>query len=164
MTLPPSLERLMPYAAAGLLTIVACRQIYLAKTQNLRPWKGGGFGMFSTVDRRFFRSYLITDAGDALPVETPGSPLAGLSLSAPTSERLARLARELRASTWATADTSGCPAGSAPPGPKLVEDGQARPDPRNVVHVSKVRVELWKLEFDAHTRLVTTRKIIDATE
>lgn len=41
-----------------LLLLVAGIQIYLAKTANLTPWKGGGFGMFSTNDgnaNRFLR-------------------------------------------------------------------------------------------------------------
>jgi len=33
-----------------LLTVVALVQINLALTKDLSPWKGGGFGMFSTMD------------------------------------------------------------------------------------------------------------------
>jgi hypothetical protein len=33
-----------------ILTIVALSQIGLAKTVGLTPWKGGGFGMFATLD------------------------------------------------------------------------------------------------------------------
>ena len=45
-----------------LLCAIACLQIFLAMTKSLSPWKGGGFGMFSTVDSpdaRFLRIYLI---------------------------------------------------------------------------------------------------------
>lgn len=36
----------------AILTTVALQQIRLATTQNLSPWKGGGFGMFSSIDNR----------------------------------------------------------------------------------------------------------------
>ncbi len=32
--------------------MIAAAQIYLAHTAHLTPWKGGGFGMFSTLDRK----------------------------------------------------------------------------------------------------------------
>jgi hypothetical protein len=34
----------------ALLVSVACVQIILTRTSGLSPWKGGGFGMFSTTD------------------------------------------------------------------------------------------------------------------
>ena len=40
------------------LILIACLQIYLTQTQELSRWKGGGFGMFSTLDSpsaRFLR-------------------------------------------------------------------------------------------------------------
>lgn len=33
-----------------ILILVALLQFYLARTANLSPWKGGGFGMFAAVD------------------------------------------------------------------------------------------------------------------
>ena len=35
---------------AALLVTVALGQIVLARTVDLSPWKGGGFGMFATLD------------------------------------------------------------------------------------------------------------------
>ena len=34
----------------ALLLAVAAVQVTLARTAGLSPWKGGGFGMFSTTD------------------------------------------------------------------------------------------------------------------
>ena len=34
----------------ALLLVVAGVQVALVKTEGLSPWKGGGFGMFSTTD------------------------------------------------------------------------------------------------------------------
>ena len=42
-----------------LLNIIASQQIYLKSNHNLNPWKGGGFGMFSTISERFFHIHLL---------------------------------------------------------------------------------------------------------
>ena len=46
-----------------LLLLVAAFQIYLVHTANLTPWKGGGFGMFSTTDGNTNRSLRILVTG-----------------------------------------------------------------------------------------------------
>lgn len=38
-----------------LLCLIAATQMVLAPTTNLSPWKGGGFGMFASVDGTPFR-------------------------------------------------------------------------------------------------------------
>jgi hypothetical protein len=38
-----------------LLAVVAMSQIVLARTAWMTPWKGGGFGMFSTLDHGAYR-------------------------------------------------------------------------------------------------------------
>jgi hypothetical protein len=53
------------YLPAGLLTAVAVVQIVLASTLHLSPWKGGGFGMFATLDHGAFRGVdVVVDAPD----------------------------------------------------------------------------------------------------
>lgn len=48
-----------------LLTVVALLQIVLARTADLTAWKGGGFGMFSTLDHGAYRSVdIVVDAPD----------------------------------------------------------------------------------------------------
>ncbi len=71
----------------ALLVIVALAQIWEAKTHNLSPWKGGGFGMFSCIDspgERFLsligecpngalvRVRRVSDASTSMPSLTPG--------------------------------------------------------------------------------------------
>ncbi|MCI0615946.1 hypothetical protein L0244_23415, partial [bacterium] len=43
----------------ALLLVVAGNQINLAFTKDLTPWKGGGFGMFSTTDGNMFRALRV---------------------------------------------------------------------------------------------------------
>lgn len=63
------------------MIVVASLQIYRAKVSHLTPWKGGGFGMFSTIESgstRFLRATLTIVASDGsaldVPVELPRNP------------------------------------------------------------------------------------------
>ncbi len=48
---------------SAFLLAVAAAQMTLARTSNLSPWKGGGFGMFASVDGLPFRQIrLFVDA------------------------------------------------------------------------------------------------------
>jgi hypothetical protein len=50
---------------ATLLGVVATAQIILALAGGLTPWKGGGFGMFSTLDHGAYRRVeIVIDAPD----------------------------------------------------------------------------------------------------
>ena len=44
----------------ALLLAVATTQVWLSTTARLSPWKGGGFGMFASVDGLAFRTVRIT--------------------------------------------------------------------------------------------------------
>ena len=57
------------WAIPLLLVAVALRQILLVHTVGLTPWKGGGFGMFSSVDKA--RSRLIVLQG----INSEGQPI-----------------------------------------------------------------------------------------
>ena len=90
--------------APALLAIVATGQLVLARTGDLSPWKGGGFGMFSTVespDSRFVRVFLVDDERE-IPVEIP--PQAEdewmRARTFPTDARLERIARVVAAGQW----------------------------------------------------------------
>jgi hypothetical protein len=85
---------------AALMLLVAAAQTRLVESAQLSPWKGGGFGMFSTTDggpHRRVRIYL--DAGGSLQSVTPRSSelreLAEKAGTMPTPRMLERLAREI---------------------------------------------------------------------
>ena len=53
------------------LVLVATSQLVLASTTDLTAWRGGGFGMFSTLDnhdQRFLRITATTAEGEEVPV------------------------------------------------------------------------------------------------
>lgn len=83
----------LAWVAPAVLLAVAGVQLAASQRHGLSPWKGGGFGMFATVDSpaaRFLRIRLLGD-GREVPVLVP--------------DRLRRAAHELR--------TTGSPAGAS---------------------------------------------------
>ena len=69
------------------------------RTQHLSPWKGGGFGMFSTNDHGGFRSlrvFAVVPAGEQpLPVPDDLFRLRRRVLDLPTRGALLEMARGL---------------------------------------------------------------------
>lgn len=92
------------YVAPILLVLVALFQQSLSHGGSLTPWKGGGFGMFSSYDSpgaRLIRVYLEND-GERTPVSVPRKyRRAAADLRAlPTTARLEDLAAALASETW----------------------------------------------------------------
>ena len=102
MARPASIRKLLEsFGIPLLLAVVAVRQIALSHREALSPWKGGGFGMFSSLDRaetRLLRCDFVTDSS-RIPIELPPSDRLSLLVSdvqsAPTSDRLSALADEI---------------------------------------------------------------------
>lgn len=88
-----------------LLVFVASTQVLVANTTTLTPWRGGGFGMFATVDahsHRIVRVESELDRGEPVPLDVlsfrrvASVERAFVSARAwPTDRRLDRLAAAL---------------------------------------------------------------------
>ena len=93
------------WGAPVLLCAIACLQIFLAMTKSLSPWKGGGFGMFSTVDSpdaRFLRIYLINGNEETAVVLPDSLKMLGREVQTiPNPTLLSKLAQRLAQGTWA---------------------------------------------------------------
>ena len=79
-----------------LLVVVAVCQIGLAKTTGLTAWKGGGFGMFSTLDHGAYRGVDVVieapDRSEAQDIPPSLEELAARSATYPSDWLLRRLA------------------------------------------------------------------------
>lgn len=94
---------LRAYVVPGVLLTVGLIQPVLVASFHLSPWKGGGFGMFSTVDQprlRFVRVQVTSELGTERRVIGDGAPapgrvrvLADRARALPTERTLAALAR-----------------------------------------------------------------------
>lgn len=103
----PGLER---WGASGLLLTVAGIHAYLVVTEDLTQWKGGGFGMFSTVDAggaRIFRIDLESDGvrySAALPDRKDVRDLMRLARRLPSDRHVNALVEFLADSVWVARD------------------------------------------------------------
>ena len=81
---------------AALLTVVALLQIGMAKSAGLTPWKGGGFGMFSTLDHGAYRGVDVVieapDRSEAQQIPPSLEELAARAANCPTDWLLRALA------------------------------------------------------------------------
>jgi hypothetical protein len=115
---------LLPLLPPSLLFLVALGQVYLAHTADLTPWKGGGFGMFSTNDgeSRRVEVWVIGPQGER-QIEVPSYDRGAMALAAfPTVERLNEFGR------------------------RVGESERSRG-----LEVERVRVAVWRPDFQVQT-------------
>jgi hypothetical protein len=119
--------RVLKYAAPILLSLLACTQLVLGLNFGLTPWKGGGFGMFSTVDSpgaRTVRVYLETADGE-VPTKVPSwlRNRRHNTRSFPADFRVRSLAAKLATATWVYRDEES----SSKDDEASDKDGDAKP-------------------------------------
>jgi hypothetical protein len=127
MRLP--LAELLP---VGLLIIVAGTQVTLSRRAELTPWKGGGFGMFSTTDdvaRRRVRVFV------SAPERSEEVAIA------PSLENAARRAAALPSDSQLT----------------QLAEGVVRRERRYRRPVDSVRIETWRIDYAPDTLAATFR-------
>ena len=120
----------------GLLLAVAAVQLTLASSAGLSPWKGGGFGMFSTTDDTGRRSVRVFVSAPERSEETAIPPslddLARRAAVLPTDAALSRLAR-----------------------------GVVERERRYQRPVDTVRIETWRIDYAPGTLAASTRRTRD---
>lgn len=120
----------------GVLLVVAAAQVTLARTADLSPWKGGGFGMFSTTDdagRRGVRVFVsAAERSEEVAIPPSLEDAARRAAALPADAELSRLARAVVAR----------------------ETRYRRP-------VEAVRIETWRIEYAPDTLAATSRRIRD---
>jgi hypothetical protein len=122
----------------ALLVLVAVAQIILARTAALTPWKGGGFGMFSTNDHAGHRMLRITvtarDRSEEIEISPSLERAAARAVMLPRQRELTRLARLVAAR----------------------EARHGRP-------ADDVRIECWRTAYDPATLEASRRGLCDFT-
>lgn len=172
MERPTRRQLLIWFLAPALLVGVAGVHSYLAAAKNQTPWEGGGFGMFSTVDKRqarFVRYVLITPEGKARvrPPEHLHTYVERLR-ARPTSSRIESLAQYLADATWVRIppDSSGRAASwdsvsASGPRYRFLPSHETSDRPRAAV--DSVRVEVWRYRFVSRPYGLEANKLLSAT-
>jgi hypothetical protein len=118
----------------GVLITVAATQVILVRTAGLSPWKGGGFGMFSTTDdagSRFVRVFVTApDRSEEIAISPSLEDAAARAAVLPTDTQLERLAGRVVAR-----------------------------EQRNQRPVEILRIEAWRVEYASVTLAATTHLI-----
>lgn len=87
------LARFLP---ATLLVVVALTQIALWRAVDMTPWKGGGFGMFATLDHGAFRGVQVVveapDRSETLDIPPSLDEIAARVATCPSDWLLRQLA------------------------------------------------------------------------
>ena len=129
---PPSRGGWRALLPVSLLAVVAAAQVTLATTAGLSPWKGGGFGMFSTTDdggRRYVRVFVTgVDRSEEIAIAPSLEDAARRAAVLPRDAELSRLARR-------------------------VVDRERRYQR----HVDAVRIQTWRIEYARDTLAATPR-------
>ncbi|MBW2279535.1 MAG: hypothetical protein JRG76_10520 [Deltaproteobacteria bacterium] len=113
----------LPILPAVALAVVGLHQVYAVHAYGLSPWKGGGFGMFSSTDAgpaRRLRVSLLR-GGSSVQVDVPArlDRVAERARALPTHENLEALGHEM-----------------------------TRALPRSAGVYRALRVEFWRIRFD----------------
>ncbi len=142
---------------------VATLQSYDVRAHHLSPWKGGGFGMFSTVDSvraRFIRARVRVD-GRELPVALPRAlrPIARSVRAMPQPDRLASLARDLMEAPWVELVTSerGDTVLRPIPTSRRLPAGAVRVEPESA------HVDVYRYGFDAEANALYASLLVSHT-
>jgi len=166
------------YGAPMLLVLVASVQLVVANTTLLSPWKGGGFGMFSTVDSpsaRFLRIILDTPSG-SVRVSMPDD-LRDEAMNLRTLPRLDvinEIARDLASRRWTpvvrTTPEQAYLAVAAPAALSRATTEYSgvrafapdEPIAGPLIPVNGVRVELWRYRFERDRGLLSAERLLHA--
>ena len=109
-----------------LLFVVAVIQIVLARTADLTPWKGGGFGMFATLDHGAYRGVdIVVDA-----------PNRSEALEVPESLETAVARVAAYPADWLM---------------RALAEGVSAREKRHQRPVSRVTLSVWRTDFDRET-------------
>ena len=160
------------WAVPLLLLIVAALQVLLVHTTNLSPWKGGGFGMFSTVDSPDVRvlQAFVTVGGEEFPVRL-GGPLVALRdrvKHQPTERSGEELVDRMLATRWMPPGSfsTGFDRRMQPQWPEWpAEHSRSYGVPTSSADglvADSVRIDVRRMAFDGRSNVLSTQSLLTA--
>jgi hypothetical protein len=140
---------LIRYTAAAVLLIVAVTQFYLVKTLHISPWKGGGFGMFSTVGSQssyFIRVFYNSSPGEKISISIPEKFISEEQaiFYFPVKNNFLKLKDDLLKEKWFINNDKN----------KIMMNDMIDSCCNNqysTVKIINIRIELWQYKFDINS-------------
>lgn len=165
MTRPSPRELVLWFLTPALLLGVAGWHSYQVAAHDQTPWEGGGFGMFSTADKRqarFVRCHLLTPE-DTAAVRLPGhlNTFVERLRARPTEDGAVELANYLAEASWvATPDSARLRSGEDVPPYQFEASRESADRPR--VPVDAVRIEVWRYRYGSRPFRLTAEPLVTA--
>lgn len=178
----PSIKHLVIFLAIPVLAgIVFGRQVYLQIFHDLSVWKGGGMGMFASVDaprQRFLRIYIDDPLGQRILVDQFNSRqrrLISTTRTEPTNRNFDTLSEDLLSSTWVLRremkqvyriNQYGLPLDEPPELRLAVTPATSQTtSPRQITlgnawYPAEVRIEYWKIDYDVIAKQLSANQLL----
>lgn len=145
---------------SALLCVVALHHAYRVSREGLTPWKGGGFGMFSTIDsqaERFVRLSVTTEGGETLAVPIPAEYHRQVDRARllPWAPATSALAADLLRQGWVVLGSPSPGGPSSPARVRLATRGALRDAQR--LRVAAMRIDIYTVSYDPTSHRLSTR-------
>lgn len=147
---PKTIRFLQFWLVPALLIVVALRQIFLVSTVKLSPWKGGGFGMFSSIDRpsnRVIEVLGLTTTGESIEIDLNfendviSPQQIKLIKTVPKKNLLAKTARQILNSDLRETSIEGVYRVQA-------KNKYSDRPTESAVNLERVKIRIWHLQYD----------------
>lgn len=139
---------------------VFVHQLYHVAVFNLSRWKGGGMGMFSTIDapeNRVIKAYFQVHAV-RLPIAIPDLKEATAFRTEPTERNGEKLKARVSAMLWAITSVD---ASTQRPILQSISPEAREKSGYAVIHPERFDLELWQFSYEPATATVQLIKIWD---
>lgn len=135
-------KNFIKYTVAAVMLMMMCLQYVLIQTVHISPWKGGGFGMFSTINTpisHIVRVYNNSN-GKKTPVLIPESlkPFEKNIRHIAAGYNIDALKKALQKEKWILKDSTLI----------LANEKDSLP----LTQLNSLTVELWRYKFDIETK------------
>ncbi len=160
-----------------LLIGIAVQQMLWVHVDGLSPWKGGGFGMFSTVDKRILRVQVVRGEGppyslDLISTNPVFETAKSRAITKPDEAALTKVAELMLAVDFVPVDLKqrllsqqieGIPKPRQSAGAwsryRMRGAHETWMGDEEAVRFQKVRVQVWRLRFDAETGRLASESV-----
>jgi hypothetical protein len=141
-----------------ILVLVALNQLYLVNLNQLSRWKGGGFGMFSTISERFIHIHLINNQQIDCSEHPKDFSNSLLKLKIyPDYKKIEKLTKQLTTFTWVYKQKKVL--GRIEKSVEMVGRSDTLTKTSKIAAFEAIDLEVYKITFNNQTGIVKPKLI-----